>query len=134
MSSKSSHLPGTPKRHDQFSQQQHDTTITHASVNAAASPNPKSTGNEDSNGGNNDAGNTSSDDYSDEIKVYNEEGAAEEEQRNSDDLKEEKTEIIQKTIEVSVSRSFNNINIECLNCTKPGTIWINNPLLLWSNK
>jgi hypothetical protein len=109
MSSKSSHLPSTPKRHDQFGQQQLDTTITHASVNASgASPNPK-TGNEDSNSGsnnNNDAGNTSSDDYSDEIKVYNEEGAAEEEQRNSDDLKEEKTEIIQKTIEVSLLLYF----------------------------
>lgn len=102
-------LNSTPTR--QF---QHDTTIR-ASVStngagaagaAPSSPSIKSSHDEDNiNSNNNDAGNTSSDDYSDEIKVYNEEGAAEEEQRNEDDLKEEKTEIIKQTIEEKPSPS-----------------------------
>lgn len=61
----------------------------------------------------NEEGEESGDDYSDEIKVYNEEGAAEEEQRNSEDLKDEKTEIIKQTIEEKPSSnlpfSINNL-------------------------
>jgi hypothetical protein len=75
-----------------------DTTLT-AGKQAGAKPSNADSALDE----NDDAANSSSDDYSDEIKVYNEEGAAEEEQRNCDDLKEEKTEIIKQTIEVSAN-------------------------------
>lgn len=55
-----------------------------------------------------DTQNTSNDDL-DEIKVYNEEGAAEEEQRNSENLSDEKTEIIKENLEV-----FNFFKIKIL--------------------
>jgi len=42
----------------------------------------------------------SNDDCADEVKVFNEEGAADEEQRNSENLSEEKTEIVKETLEV----------------------------------
>ncbi len=76
-------------------QNSNDTTLT-----ASKQPNNNKAGSERTVDENDDPANTSCDDYSDEIKVYNEEGAAEEEQRNCDDLKEEKTEIIKQTIEV----------------------------------
>lgn len=85
--------------------------------NVAVPSSPKSNNPDDNNDLNNDAGNTSSDDYSDEIKVYNEEGAADEEQRNSEDLKEEKTEIIKETIEEkpSLSHPFSINNLFSFN-------------------
>ena len=78
----------TPKR------QQHqfriDSTSSSSSTSSSAKPDENS-------------GNNSSDDC-DEVKVYNDEGAAEEEQRNSENLSEEKTEIVQENLEVRLNQ------------------------------
>ena len=51
--------------------------------------------------------NTSNDDI-DEIKVYKDEGAAEEEQRNSENLNEDKIGLVNETEEVSRNLKFNH--------------------------
>ena len=45
---------------------------------------------------------SSNNDDTDEVKVYNDEGAADEEQRNSENLTEEKTEIVKENLEVGL--------------------------------
>ena len=101
--SSSNNLHSTPKRNaelqfqqQQQQQQQRQLEAVRSTAGQANSPLVKS-----HEQASNDVSNTSSDDCSDEIKVYNEEGAAEEEQRNSENLSEEKTEIIKQNIEVN---------------------------------
>jgi len=51
---------------------------------------------------------TTNDEDGDEVKVYNEEGAADEEQRNSESLTEEKTEIVKETAEEKASSGLSS--------------------------